>query len=96
MPERELDERWILLFDSIHHVLAAERALLDQSVWCDLIPTPRELSSDCGMALELRAADWPVAEAVAQSLTSPPAAVYRRTASGCQPLDAGDLRTEQQ
>lgn len=94
MPEQDLNERWILVFDSIHHVLAAERALLDQSVGCDLIPTPREVSSDCGMALELRAADWPVAEAVTQSLAHPPAAVYRRTDRGYQPLDTGDFRTE--
>jgi hypothetical protein len=46
------------------------------------------------MALELRAADWPVAEAVTQSLAHPPAAVYRRTDRGYQPLDTGDFRTE--
>jgi hypothetical protein len=90
MLEREVDERWILVFDSIHHVLAAERALLDQAVWCDLIPTPREVSSDCGMALEMRPADWPVAEVVARSLARPPVGVYRHTAGGYEPVRRPD------
>ena len=47
----------VVLFDSIHHAIGAERAFRDAGIWCDLVPTPRELSSDCGMALEFRAED---------------------------------------
>ena len=47
----------MVLFDSIHYVLAAERAFRDRGLWCDLVPTPRQLSSDCGMALEFRRED---------------------------------------
>ena len=46
-----------MLFDSVHHVLAAERALKEGRVAHDLVPVPKELSSDCGMAIELREAD---------------------------------------
>lgn len=63
MPERRL-----VTFDSIHHVLAAERALKEAGVWCDLIPTPRRLSSDCGMALEYREPD----DAAVRALLDPP------------------------
>ena len=52
---------YVLLFASIHDVMAAENALQGSGLWCDMIPTPRELSSNCGMAIQLRDADWPVA-----------------------------------
>lgn len=90
MPEPGMDERWILAFESIHHVLAAERALLDQGVWCDLIPTPRDVRSDCGMVIELRRADWNAAGAAVRALTRPPTTVYRRTDRGHQRLDLGE------
>jgi hypothetical protein len=47
-------ECWILLFDSIHHVIAAEDVFHASNLWCDLVPVPRELSSNCGMALAFR------------------------------------------
>ena len=46
----------LLLYHSIHDVMRAERALKQAGLWCDLIPTPRQLSSDCGMALEFECA----------------------------------------
>ena len=88
MPELEPDERWILVFESIHHVLAAECALRDRQLWCDLIPTPRDVGSDCGMVIELRAGDWGEAGGVARTLARPPIAVYRRTQHGHQRLEA--------
>jgi hypothetical protein len=48
---------WLILFDSIHHVLAAEAAFKQQGLWCDVVPVPRPLSSDCGMALAFRPAE---------------------------------------
>jgi len=51
--------RSILLFPSIHHVLAAERVLQEARIWYDLVPAPRELSSNCGVAIEVRQADLP-------------------------------------
>ena len=86
MPEADVDERWILVFESIHHVLAAERALLDRPLWCDLIPTPRDVNSDCGMVIELRAGDWGEASGVVHTLMRPPIAVFRRTERGYERL----------
>jgi hypothetical protein len=39
----------ILLFDSVHQVMRAEKLLKKRN----LIPVPREISSDCGVAIEL-------------------------------------------
>ena len=47
----------VAVFDSIHAVLAAERAFLAAGLACDLVPIPRGVTSDCGMALLFRTAD---------------------------------------
>ncbi|WP_457755511.1 DUF3343 domain-containing protein, partial [Thermodesulfatator indicus] len=44
----------ILLFPSIHYVLKAEKILKKEGVNLDLVPVPKEISSDCGMALEIK------------------------------------------
>lgn len=49
--------RLVVLLETVHDVMKAERTLRDAGVWCDMVPTPRELSSDCGMALEVDGAD---------------------------------------
>ncbi|OAG27510.1 DUF3343 domain-containing protein [Thermodesulfatator autotrophicus] len=43
----------ILLFPSIHYVLKAEKVLKKEGLKLDLVPVPKEVSSDCGMALEI-------------------------------------------
>jgi hypothetical protein len=43
----------ILLFDSVHQVMRAEKLLKKRNLKIDLIPVPREISSDCGVAIEL-------------------------------------------
>ncbi len=40
-----------LIFHSIHNVMLAEELLLKAGVPIDIIPVPREISSDCGMCL---------------------------------------------
>lgn len=41
----------VLTFQSIHHVLKAEKILLDAGFKFDIIPTPKNISSDCGMSI---------------------------------------------
>jgi hypothetical protein len=55
----------IFLFDSTQGALKAERALLRAGFSIKLIPTPREISSDCGTALRC---DWSDSEAVQAAL----------------------------
>jgi len=40
-----------LLFNSIHYVMKAEELLKDARIIIDLVPVPREISSDCGMCI---------------------------------------------
>ncbi len=41
----------LLTFASIHYVLKAEKIIKKQGLFTDMIPVPKEISSDCGMAL---------------------------------------------
>ncbi len=43
----------IFLFESVHRVMKAEKLLKGKGVKIDLVPVPREISSDCGVAIEL-------------------------------------------
>jgi len=43
----------VILFHSIHQVMRVEKILKGKGVQVDLIPVPREISSDCGVAIEL-------------------------------------------
>ena len=47
----------ILVFPSIHHVLRAEKALNKRDLPFDLIPVPKEVNPDCGMAVEIESSD---------------------------------------
>lgn len=43
----------VFVFESIHRVMKAEKLLKGGGVKISLIPVPREISSDCGVAIEL-------------------------------------------
>jgi hypothetical protein len=51
--------RVLLLFPSIHHVLAAEQALQGAGVVPDLVPVPKEISPLCGMAIAVAPSERP-------------------------------------
>lgn len=90
---RESEEHWIVLFDSIHHVIAAEDAFKENGLWCDLTPVPRNLSSNCGMAVEFRRCD---VEAVRSVLTDPdvrPCRIHRPDRVGYTDVTAVVLGT---
>jgi len=76
----------VLLFTTIHDVMRAEKLLKQAALWRDLIPTPRQLSSDCGMALELRAAD--LAAALAHLIVGGPRPrVYQERGGTYEPVE---------
>jgi len=54
----------ILLFENVHRVMQAERALLSAGVRCEMLPTPKEHSRECGMCIGVDAADLEEAGAV--------------------------------
>ncbi|MHC1705354.1 MAG: DUF3343 domain-containing protein [Tenuifilaceae bacterium] len=43
----------ILVFQSTHRTLFAEKILLGNGIKLDIIPTPKEITSDCGMAIRI-------------------------------------------
>ena len=45
----------IFTFQSTHAVLKAEKLIKKQSLAYEIVPTPRHISSDCGMAICLSA-----------------------------------------
>jgi hypothetical protein len=51
----------VVLFYTTSAVMRAEKVLEKANVNVKLIPTPRELSSDCGIALRF---DWEQAESI--------------------------------
>lgn len=46
---------FLLIFESTHGVIAGERALREMGQACRIVPVPREISSQCGMAIEIAA-----------------------------------------
>ncbi len=53
----EIDSFGVVLFYTSSSALRAEKILQKGGLAVKLIPTPRELSSDCGMALRFRRSD---------------------------------------
>jgi hypothetical protein len=45
--------KYVFLFDSVHRVMRAEKILKGRGIALDLIPVPREINSDCGVAIEV-------------------------------------------
>ncbi len=44
-----------MIFKSMTHVLSAERAARKERISCRMVPIPRNLSTDCGMCISLKA-----------------------------------------
>ena len=72
----------VLIFRGTHQVLAAEKALKGGGVPVRLIPVPRRLTSDCGLAVRLREPSLPMAKAALASLPLSPVSVHRLAADG--------------
>jgi uncharacterized SAM-binding protein YcdF (DUF218 family) len=52
-----MTEYSVVLFDSTAHAIRAEQLLQRAGLRIKMIPTPRQLSSDCGMALRFNRAE---------------------------------------
>ncbi|HCG64182.1 MAG TPA: hypothetical protein DEZ27_10415 [Sphaerochaeta sp.] len=55
------ERRTILTFPSTHHAIAAQEKLQHGHVPFIVIPTPVEISSNCGIALSVASADTAIA-----------------------------------
>jgi hypothetical protein len=73
---------YVAILFSVHHVLKAEKLLLAQGVAHDVVPVPREISSDCGMAIAFAADGLETAGAILRRAHIDIARVFRREADG--------------
>lgn len=57
--EKEMvrDNDYIAIFNSIHRVMKAEKSLKERRLPILLIPAPRALTSECGLAIRYAATD---------------------------------------
>ncbi len=80
----------VLIFASIHDVTAAERTLQSNDLWCDMVPTPRELSSNCGMALEVLHEDLLMIQEAVQGTAIVLQEIHLEEDNGYRPLRCFD------
>jgi hypothetical protein len=52
-----MQEFAVILMYTTSHAIRGERVLLKVGIQAKLVPTPRHLSSDCGSAIRISAAD---------------------------------------
>jgi hypothetical protein len=48
-----MDNFYILALPSIHYIMKLEKESVAQGIPVDLVPTPRQISSDCGMVVKI-------------------------------------------
>jgi len=72
------DNDYVAVFHSVHRVMKAEKLLKQEKLDVLLIPTPRQLSSDCGLALRYGEVVRPRVDALLAAEGLVPAEVYRR------------------
>ena len=72
------DMYYVLTLPSVHFVLKVENEAMAQGVPVELIPTPRRISSDCGMAVKFHqeSLEWTL-RLMAQT-SMPAGRLYRR------------------
>ena len=61
-----MNDYGVVLFHTTSSAMRAEKTLIRQGLTIKMIPTPRQFSSDCGIALRF---DWTQRDAVREFLT---------------------------
>lgn len=81
------DGDYVAVFQSIHKVMKAEKILKQQGVPVLLIPAPRALSSDCGLALRYAPGDRPRVEEILSAAALLPQELYLKHGETYQPIN---------
>lgn len=68
------EQAGLVVFDSTNVALKAERSLKDAGIPCSVIPTPSEITAECGIALLIRGE---LVEKAAATLDAPSGVGYR-------------------
>ena len=72
---------YVAIFNSVHRVMKAEKLLKGEKLPILLIPAPRALSADCGLAIRYTAADRERVEALLAAAALAPEEIYLHTES---------------
>jgi hypothetical protein len=72
----------VMIFRGTHQVLSAEKVLKGGGVPVRLIPVPRRLTSDCGLAVRLGERSLDRAREVLAGVPLAPASIHRLLPSG--------------
>jgi len=67
---------YVAIFNSVHRVMKAEKLLKGEKIPILLIPAPRALSSDCGLAIRYATEDRERTEALLSSSSLFPEEIY--------------------
>ena len=70
------DGDYVAIFNSIHRVMRAEKILKGKQVKIVLIPVPRQLTSDCGLAIRYAAAERSTVEGLLEEAELPPKEIF--------------------
>lgn len=73
---------YVAILFSIHQVLKAEKLLQEKGIGHDVVPVPREISGDCGMAIVFAAEALAEAVALFRAAHVDIARIFRREADG--------------
>lgn len=76
----------VAIFNSVHRVMRAEKLLKQARLPMLLIPVPRELTSDCGLAIRYAAADRPAIEEALATAGLVPEEIHLREGGGYRRL----------
>ncbi len=75
----------VAVFNSVHRVMQAEKLLKLQGIEMLLIPVPRQLTSDCGLAIRYAESDHARVQAVLAAAGLAGVELYRREGNDYQP-----------
>lgn len=80
----------VAIFHSIHRVMRAEKLLKQQRAEILLIPVPRQLTSDCGLAIRYPQSERERVEKILAEAGLTAAETYRRQGAEYLLLEAGN------
>ena len=85
------EQDYVAIFHSIHRVLRAEQLLKGAGAAFLLIPVPRKLTSDCGLALRIAPDQLPAVFAVLRAADLLPPELYQLEGGAYATIDPEDV-----
>jgi len=85
------EQDYVAIFHSIHRVLRAEQLLKGAGAAFLLIPVPRKLTSDCGLALRIAPDHLPAVFAVLRAAALLPPELYQLEGGEYVAIDPEDV-----